>query len=82
MFLTNNKIYFQCWNFHALGADIDTLLVAPRHIDRSDFFSTFYEFLKQREETSDVRVCFHILLILLTQKETVPEIFFESDFTL
>jgi len=40
---------------HTKGADIDTLLVAPRHIDRSDFFSTFYEFLKQREETTDVR---------------------------
>ena len=39
-----------------IGADIDTLLVAPRHIERSDFFSTFYDFLKQREETSDVRV--------------------------
>ena len=27
------------------GADIDTLLVAPRHIERIDFFSTFSEVL-------------------------------------
>ncbi|XP_066934707.1 poly(A) polymerase type 3-like isoform X1 [Clytia hemisphaerica] len=40
---------------HTKGADIDTLLVAPRHVERTDFFSTFYEFLKEREETSDVR---------------------------
>lgn len=40
---------------HTKGADIDTLLVAPRHIDRSDFFGSFYEFLKEREETSDLR---------------------------
>ena len=39
-----------------LGADIDTLLVAPRHIERADFFGSFYEFLKNREETKDLRV--------------------------
>lgn len=40
---------------HTKGADIDTLLVAPRHIERTDFFSSFYEFLKEREETSELR---------------------------
>ncbi|XP_057316266.1 poly(A) polymerase type 3-like [Hydractinia symbiolongicarpus] len=40
---------------HTKGADIDTLLVAPRHIERSDFFSSFYEFLKEREETKELR---------------------------
>eukprot|EP00112_Aurelia_sp_Birch-Aquarium-sp1_P004367 Seg1493.9 transcript_id=Seg1493.9/GoldUCD/mRNA.D3Y31 product=Poly protein_id=Seg1493.9/GoldUCD/D3Y31 len=40
---------------HTKGADIDTLLVAPRHIDRSDFFHSFYEFLKEREEVKDLR---------------------------
>ena len=38
------------------GADIDTLLVAPRHVERSDFFHSFYEFLKDREEVKDLRV--------------------------
>ncbi|XP_065661046.1 poly(A) polymerase type 3 isoform X6 [Hydra vulgaris] len=40
---------------HTKGADIDTLLVAPRHIERADFFGSFYEFLKNREETKDLR---------------------------
>lgn len=33
---------------HTKGADIDTLCVAPRHVDRSDFFSSFVELLKQQ----------------------------------
>ena len=28
------------------GADIDTLLVAPRHVTREDFFATFQEKLR------------------------------------
>uniref|UniRef100_A0A914D405 Polynucleotide adenylyltransferase n=1 Tax=Acrobeloides nanus TaxID=290746 RepID=A0A914D405_9BILA len=32
---------------HTRGADIDSLCVAPRHIDRADFFTSFYEMLKQ-----------------------------------
>lgn len=38
-----------------IGADIDTLLVAPRHIDRSDFFSSFYELLLQERGVTNVR---------------------------
>ena len=38
-----------------LGADIDTLCVAPRHVDRSDFFSTFYELLKAQTEVRELR---------------------------
>ncbi|XP_046847598.1 poly(A) polymerase type 3-like [Xenia sp. Carnegie-2017] len=40
---------------HTKGADIDTLLVAPRHIDRDDFFNTFYEILKENEEVKELR---------------------------
>ncbi|XP_072399173.1 poly(A) polymerase type 3 [Diabrotica undecimpunctata] len=40
---------------HNKGADIDALCVAPRHIFRSDFFSSFYELLKQQPEVSDLR---------------------------
>lgn len=43
--------------FFFAGADIDTLLVAPRHIDRSDFFGTFYEILKNNEDVRDLHVC-------------------------
>ncbi|XP_053330584.1 poly(A) polymerase alpha isoform X2 [Spea bombifrons] len=40
---------------HTKGADIDALCVAPRHVDRSDFFSSFYEKLKQQDEVKDLR---------------------------
>lgn len=33
---------------HTKGADIDTLCVAPRHVERTDFFSSFVELLKQQ----------------------------------
>ncbi|XP_054153740.1 poly(A) polymerase type 3-like [Oppia nitens] len=32
---------------HTKGADIDTLLVAPRHIERMDFFATFPEIITE-----------------------------------
>ncbi|XP_068682238.1 poly(A) polymerase type 3-like isoform X2 [Montipora foliosa] len=40
---------------HAKGSAIDTLLVAPRHVDRSDFFGTFYETLKTNEDAKELR---------------------------
>ncbi|XP_064599647.1 poly(A) polymerase beta-like isoform X2 [Liolophura sinensis] len=40
---------------HTKGADIDTLCVGPRHIERSDFFSTFYELLKEQTDVKDLR---------------------------
>ena len=52
------------WNFFA-GADIDTLLVAPRHIDRSDFFGTFYEILKNNEDVKDLHVCTAVFFIII-----------------
>ena len=38
-----------------LGGDIDTLLIAPRHIDRTDFFTTFVECLRRQSEVCDLR---------------------------
>ena len=38
-----------------VGSDIDTLLIAPRHIDRMDFFTTFVEFLRRQSEVRDLR---------------------------
>ncbi|XP_068729678.1 poly(A) polymerase beta-like isoform X3 [Montipora capricornis] len=40
---------------HAKGSAIDTLLAAPRHVDRSDFFGTFYETLKTNEDAKELR---------------------------
>lgn len=40
---------------HHKGADIDALCVAPRHIDRSDYFTTFFEKLKNHPEVTDLR---------------------------
>ena len=42
--------------FFFLGADIDALCVAPRHVDWSDFFTSFYDKLKLQEEVKDLRV--------------------------
>lgn len=37
------------------GADIDTLLIAPRHIERTDFFSSFHELLLNEKGITNVR---------------------------
>ncbi|KHJ95747.1 Poly(A) polymerase central domain protein [Oesophagostomum dentatum] len=39
---------------HTRGADIDTLCVAPRHVDRQDFFGSFYDMLKEDENVTDL----------------------------
>ncbi len=53
IYIHKNKLY-QRINFF-LGGDIDTLLIAPRHIDRVDFFTTFVEFLRRQPEVCDLR---------------------------
>uniref|UniRef100_A0A6Q2YY57 polynucleotide adenylyltransferase n=1 Tax=Esox lucius TaxID=8010 RepID=A0A6Q2YY57_ESOLU len=40
---------------HTKGADIDALCVAPRHVERTDFFTSFLERLKEQEEVKDLR---------------------------
>jgi len=37
------------------GADIDALCVAPRHVDRSDYFASFVDILKQQPEVTELR---------------------------
>ena len=37
------------------GADIDTLLIAPRHIERTDFFTSFHEMLLSERGITNVR---------------------------
>ena len=45
------------------GADIDTLLVAPRHIDRADFFTSFKTLLENTSGVSNVRVCLYTAIV-------------------
>jgi len=51
-----------------LGADIDALCVAPRHIERTEFFSSFYKQLQSEPGIQDLRVS--ILFILF--RSTLP----------
>eukprot|EP00054_Salpingoeca_dolichothecata_P011035 m.61342 g.61342 ORF g.61342 m.61342 type:complete len:698 (-) comp19265_c0_seq2:44-2137(-) len=39
---------------HTKGADIDTLVVAPRHINRTDFFSSLFQKLKQHKDVKEL----------------------------
>ena len=36
------------------GSDIDTLCVAPKHIQREDFFTEMFELLKARPEVTEL----------------------------
>lgn len=40
---------------HHKGADIDALCVAPRNIERTDYFTSFSELLKQQSEVTECR---------------------------
>uniref|UniRef100_A0A8C2YEG3 polynucleotide adenylyltransferase n=1 Tax=Coturnix japonica TaxID=93934 RepID=A0A8C2YEG3_COTJA len=55
---------------HTKGADIDALCVAPRHVERSDFFQSFFEKLKQQEEIKNLRA---------VEDAYVPVVKFEFD---
>ena len=37
------------------GGDIDTLCIAPRHIDRSDFFTSFADVLRKQPEIEKLK---------------------------
>ncbi|NXF85631.1 PAPOG polymerase, partial [Eubucco bourcierii] len=55
---------------HTKGADIDTLCVAPRHIERSDFFQSFFDKLKHQEQIKNLRA---------VEDAYVPVVKFEFD---
>lgn len=40
---------------HHKGADIDALCVAPRNIERTDYFSSFFDVLKKQPEVTECR---------------------------
>jgi poly(A) polymerase len=37
------------------GGDIDALLIAPKHVDRKDFFTSFVDRLRRQEKVTDLR---------------------------
>ncbi|XP_052639966.1 poly(A) polymerase gamma [Harpia harpyja] len=55
---------------HTKGADIDAVCVAPRHVERSDFFQSFFEKLKHQEEIKNLRA---------VEDAYVPVVKFEFD---
>ncbi|XP_061317616.1 poly(A) polymerase gamma isoform X1 [Pezoporus flaviventris] len=55
---------------HTKGADIDAVCVAPRHVERSDFFQSFFEKLKHQKEIKNLRA---------VEDAYVPVIKFEFD---
>uniref|UniRef100_A0A8C8VEE6 polynucleotide adenylyltransferase n=1 Tax=Pelusios castaneus TaxID=367368 RepID=A0A8C8VEE6_9SAUR len=55
---------------HTKGADIDALCVAPRHVERSDFFQSFFEKLKAQDGIRNLRAI---------EDAYVPVIKFEFD---
>ncbi|XP_062826280.1 poly(A) polymerase gamma [Anolis carolinensis] len=55
---------------HTKGADIDALCIAPRHVDRSDFFQSFFEKLKLQDGIRNLRA---------VEDAYVPVIKFEFD---
>ncbi|XP_005184903.1 poly(A) polymerase type 3 [Musca domestica] len=40
---------------HHKGADIDALCVAPRNIERSDYFTSFFDLMKKQPEVTECR---------------------------
>ncbi|KAM6355905.1 poly(A) polymerase gamma [Podargus strigoides] len=55
---------------HTKGADIDAVCVAPSHVERSDFFQSFFEKLKLQEKIKNLRA---------VEDAYVPVIKFEFD---
>jgi len=43
---------------HSKGSDIDALCIAPRHVTRADYFTSFFEKLKDCSEVKELRVSY------------------------
>lgn len=50
------------------GADIDALCVAPRHIERPDYFTSFCELLKEQSEVTEMRAVEDAFVPLIKMK--------------
>lgn len=57
---------------YVLGADIDTLCVVPKHVERDHFFTVMYEMLKERQEVTELTVmtrCNRITMNMFTDND-------------
>uniref|UniRef100_A0A8C0F0I5 Poly(A) polymerase n=1 Tax=Bubo bubo TaxID=30461 RepID=A0A8C0F0I5_BUBBB len=55
---------------HTKGADIDAVCVAPKHVERSDFFQSFFDKLKHQKQIKNLRA---------VEDAYVPVVKFEFD---
>jgi poly(A) polymerase len=46
---------------HGPGADIDTLMVVPKHVSRDDFFNVFEPMLRETQGVTEVTVRWHVV---------------------
>lgn len=53
-----------------IGADIDTLCVFPKHVEREHFFTIMYDMLKERPEVTEISVKINMILIVFVLKLT------------
>jgi len=59
---------------HNRGADIDALCVVPRHIERSDYFTSFIEYLKEQPEVTELRAVEEAFVPVIKMKFDAIEI--------
>ncbi|KAK2714426.1 hypothetical protein QYM36_008850 [Artemia franciscana] len=59
---------------HNKGADIDALCIAPRHMDRSDYFTSFFELLKEQSEVTELRAVEEAFVPVIKMKFSCIEI--------
>jgi len=64
-FFQPEKIRHRLFNLSSafVGADIDTLVLGPRDVNRDDFFENLYEILIKRPEITKITVRNHLTLI-------------------
>jgi poly(A) polymerase len=64
---------------HGPGADIDTLCVVPRMVERLDFFTVFEDLLREEKDVEELHVGFSFLLprawVNVCCLQSVPEAF-------
>uniref|UniRef100_A0A2K6CMI8 polynucleotide adenylyltransferase n=1 Tax=Macaca nemestrina TaxID=9545 RepID=A0A2K6CMI8_MACNE len=63
---------------HTKGADIDALCVAPRHVERSDFFQSFFEKLKHQDGIRNLRAVEDAFVPVIKFEFDGIEVIFES----